>query len=264
MTRLPLLQVDAFADRPFAGNPAAVCILDEERDPAWMQRVAAEMNLSETAFVLPTDAGFALRWFTPTVEVDLCGHATLASAHALWQENIVAEDAPIRFDTRSGRLTCYKDGRFVHLDFPAASLSTAAVTKELVEALGVEPTLVRETDNKLLALLESDRVLRNLTPDFSTLAGLPCDGVIVTARSADAEFDFVSRFFAPAIGINEDPVTGAAHCCLGPFWAARLGTDAMTAYQASARGGVVKLRVSGERVDLGGMAVTVSRGSLLV
>lgn len=263
MKKLSLSQVDAFAERAFAGNPAAVCILDEQRDARWMQNVAAEMNLSETAFVLKLDKDFSLRWFTPTVEVDLCGHATLASAHALWERGMVPDGDSIRFDTRSGRLTCRKDGSLITLDFPAASQSAAALSTDLVDALGVRPAHVLQANDKLVALLDSAEAVRNTQPDFAALAILPYQGVIVTAPSDSPDFDFVSRFFAPAIGIDEDPVTGAAHCCLAPFWADRLGINEMTAYQASARGGVVRVRVDGDRVILGGTAVTVWRGDLL-
>lgn len=263
MSELPLLQVDAFAERAFTGNPAAVCLLDGQRDATWMQNVAAEMNLSETAFVLRLNDGFSLRWFTPTVEVNLCGHATLASAHALWEQNIVPESAPVRFDTRSGTLTCRKDGALITLDFPAASLSATRVESDLIDALCVIPAVAVKANDKLLVLLDSDDAVRNLAPDFSALARLPHSGIIVTAAADGTDFDFVSRFFAPAIGIDEDPVTGAAHCCLGPFWAERLGSNEMTAYQASTRGGVVKVRVDGDRVILGGTAVTVCRGTLL-
>jgi PhzF family phenazine biosynthesis protein len=263
MPGIRTLQIDAFTDRPFAGNPAAVCLLDDERDAAWMQAVAAEMNLSETAFVRPLDDGFELRWFTPAIEVDLCGHATLAAAHALWSEGIVPRDQPIRFHTRSGVLTCTTDGKLIELDFPATPAHAAEPPAGLLEALGVTPTYTGRSKFDKFVLVESEQVVRSLKPDFARLREVPMRGAIVTSPSADPRFDFVSRFFAPAAGVNEDPVTGSAHCCLGPFWGERLGKTELTAYQASARGGVVRVRVNGDRVILGGQAVTVWRGELV-
>lgn len=263
---VPCLQIDAFADRPYTGNPAAVCLLDDARDAAWMQAVAAEMNLSETAFVRPADGDFELRWFTPAVEVDLCGHATLAAAHALWSEGVVDSGDDIRFHTRSGVLTAVRQGDLVELDFPAtppvAGELDEAQVRELGDVLGVDPRQVRRSAFDLLVEVGSARVLRAARPDFGRLAELDHRGVIVTCRSDDPRFDFLSRFFAPAVGVNEDPVTGSAHCCLGPYWSERLGKAEMTAFQASGRGGVVRVRVSGERVVLGGRAVTVFRGAL--
>ena len=263
---LTLLQIDAFAKRPYSGNPAAVCLLDDERDAQWMQAVAGEMNLSETAFVRPVRDGFDLRWFTPTVEVDLCGHATLAAAHTLWSEGRVAEDAEIRFQTRSGVLTAARNGDLTELDFPAtrpvpADLDEAQI-RNLGDLLGVVPREVGRSAFDLLVDVESESDVRAARPDFRRLAELDCRGVIVTSASEDGRFDFVSRFFAPGAGVDEDPVTGSAHCCLGPYWGERLGKSEMTAFQASSRGGVVRVRVSGERVFLGGHAVTVMRGTL--
>ena len=260
------LQIDAFADRPFSGNPAAVCLLEEEHDAGWMQSVAAEMNLSETAFVQPVDGIFSLRWFTPSVEVDLCGHATLAAAHALWTEGRVKGDSPIRFDTRSGVLSAARQGDLIELDFPAtvpvAVDLEGAQVERLGNALGVKPVHVLKSDFDLLVEVESASAIRSARPDFRQLAELEYRGVIITSESDDPRFDFLSRFFGPAVGVDEDPVTGSAHCCLGPFWGERLGRDSMTACQVSARGGIVRVRVSGERVFLGGHAVTVFRGEL--
>lgn len=263
---LTLLQIDAFAKRPYTGNPAAVCLLDDEPDAQWMQAVAGEMNLSETAFVRPVRDGFDLRWFTPTVEVDLCGHATLAAAHALWSEGRVAEDAEIRFQTRSGVLTAARNGDLTELDFPAtrpvpADLDEAQI-QNLGDLLGVVPREVGRSAFDLLVDVESESDVRAARPDFRRLAELDCRGVIVTSASEDGRFDFVSRFFAPGAGVDEDPVTGSAHCCLGPYWGERLGKSGMTAFQASSRGGVIRVRVSGDRVFLGGHAVTVLRGTL--
>lgn len=263
MPGITCLQIDAFAERPFTGNPAAVCLLDEERDAAWMQAVAAEMNLSETAFVRPVDGSFALRWFTPVAEVELCGHATLAAAHALWSEGFVDADAAIRFATLSGELVCRNaDGR-IELDFPSTPVRETPPDAALAAALGAAPVLVARSRFDLLALLDSPGQLRGLAPDPAALRSLDCRGIIVTSDSDDARFDFLSRFFAPAVGVDEDPVTGSAHCALAPFWSARLGKDSMTAWQASTRGGEVRVRLEGERVVLAGNAITVLRGVLL-
>ncbi len=262
MAEIRCLQIDAFSDRPFAGNPAAVCLLPEARDAAWMQNVAAEMNLSETAFVRPLDDHFELRWFTPTVEVELCGHATLASAHALWSENVVASADAIRFSTQSGLLTCTRRGDLIELDFPATPLEAVDTLPGLADALGASPRFVGRSTFDALVLLDSETTVRSLQPDFARLLQLPVRGVIVTSAADDERFDFVSRFFGPAVGIDEDPVTGSAHCALTPFWSERLGKTGMTAYQASKRGGVVEVRLADDRVVLGGHAVTVLSGTL--
>jgi len=255
-------QIDAFTNRPFAGNPAAVCLLEHEADAAWMQSVAAEMNLSETAFVRPLDNGFSLRWFTPKVEVDLCGHATLASAHALWSEGLVRGSHTIHFHTKSGILSCTQAGQFIELDFPGSAVELVDPPGGLLDALGTTSRFVGKSRFDYLVLVESQQILQSLDPDFRKLIKLNTRGIIVTARSDDPRFDFVSRFFAPAAGVDEDPVTGSAHCCLGPFWAERLGKTELTGFQASARGGIVKVRVNGERVILGGQAVTIWQGVL--
>ncbi len=259
----PILQVDAFTDRPFAGNPAAVCVLPELRDAAWMQRVAADMNLAETAFLARQEDGFQLRWFTPTVEVDLCGHATLASAHVLWETGLLAPDETARFHTRSGLLTCRRSGDWIEMDFPAEPAAPTAPLPALERALGVTPGYVGKNRFDFLVEVSSEPILRALKPDFLLLSSIPMRGVIVTSRADDPQFDFVSRFFAPGAGVNEDPVTGSAHCCLGPFWQKRLHKAEFVAYQASARGGVVQVGVNGDRVVLSGQAVTVLRGELL-
>lgn len=255
-------QVDAFTSRPFGGNPAAVCWLEEPADAAWMQAVAAEMNLSETAFARRLPDGLELRWFTPTVEVDLCGHATLATAHALWSSGVLA-DEPLRFHTRSGLLTCTRDGPFIEMDFPATPAQPVEASQQLIDALGVKPILVGRSCFDYLAVFASAAELRALQPDFTRLGQIPVRGVIATAASDDPQFDFQSRFFAPAVGVDEDPVCGSAHCCLAPYWAERLGKLDLSAFQASARGGHLRLRLRGERVFLGGQAVTVWQGELL-
>jgi len=259
-----LIQVDAFTDRAFGGNPAAVCFLEEPRDDGWMQSVGLEMNLSETAFLLRREDGFSLRWFTPAVEVDLCGHATLASAHALWEEGLARPDELLRFHTRSGLLTAQKRGHLIELDFPATPESPCEAPEGLVEALGVTPLYLGRSAFDYLVLLKDAEAVRGTAPDFGLLGHVSARGVIVTAPSDDTRFDFVSRFFAPAAGIDEDPVTGSAHCTLAPFWQGRLGKTSMDAYQASARGGVLQVRVEGERIRIGGRAVTVLRGELVV
>ena len=259
----PILQIDAFTSQPFAGNPAAVCILNGQADKDWMQRVAREMNLSETAFLRQQEQGYELRWFTPSVEVDLCGHATLASAHALWELGHLRSDETARFHTRSGLLTAERRGDWIELDFPATPPVEAAAPNGLLSAIGVSPAYVGRSRFDYIVEVENERIVRDARPDFAALRGVETRGVIVTSRSSTPERDFVSRFFAPAAGVDEDPVTGSAHCCLTPFWSARLKKDALVAHQISARGGVLKVRVDGARVRLSGQAVTVLRGQLL-
>jgi PhzF family phenazine biosynthesis protein len=260
---IPIFQVDAFAAAPFTGNPAAVCLLENEAKVGWMLSVAAEMNLSETAFITPHEDGFGLRWFTPATEVDLCGHATLASAHVLWETGRLAEADTARFHTRSGLLTAKRTGDWIELDFPATPAESIEPPPGLSDLLGSVPKFVGRSRFDLLLELTDAEELRDLNPDFVGLSSLPIRGLIVTAKSDVPEFDFLSRFFAPAAGINEDPVTGSAHCALAPFWAKRLGKDEMTAFQASPRGGVVKVKLVGDRVLLRGKAVTVLRGELV-
>jgi PhzF family phenazine biosynthesis protein len=258
-----IVQVDAFTDRPFAGNPAAVCILDAPREEPWMRDVAAEMNLSETAFLHRHGDGWSLRWFTPEVEVDLCGHATLAAAHVLWQEGRVPPDADVRFYSRSGLLTAARQGNWITLDFPGKPEQEAPAPDGLEQALGVRPVYTGRSHYDWLVEVESEEVVRALRPDLGLLAEVDARGVIVTAKgSGGGAHDFVSRFFAPRVGVPEDPVTGSAHCVLAPFWAGRLGRGELTGYQASRRGGTVKVRVAGDRVVLGGQAVTVMRAEL--
>ena len=259
---LKITQIDSFTATPFAGNPAAVCLLPEPREASWMQSVAREMNLSETAFLVCQPDGFDLRWFTPSVEVDLCGHATLASAHALWEEGSLKPDKQARFHTRSGLLTADRAGDWIEMDFPAKLESPAPAPDGLIEALGVTPKYIGKNAFDYLVELDSEETLRSLTPNFSLLQKLPVRGVIVTSRAKN--YDFISRFFAPGSGVQEDPVTGSAHCCLGPFWGPRLNKTEFVAYQASSRGGVVRVRLDGDRVHLSGQAVTVLRCELLV
>jgi PhzF family phenazine biosynthesis protein len=260
---IPFYLVDAFTDRPFAGNPAVVCPLPGWREERWLQDVAAEMNQSETAFVVKNPTGFDLRWFTPKVEVALCGHATLAAAHALWQQGLANPAQEIQFSTQSGILNAARRGDGIELDFPLAPEQTAEPPADLLPALGVTAKYVGKNQFDYLVEVESEAELRQMSPDFARLKNVAVRGTIVTARSSDPRFDFVSRFFAPAVGINEDPATGSAHCCLGDFWHKRLGKNDLRAFQASARGGAVRVRVQGERAFLGGKAITVAKGELM-
>ena len=264
---VPLYQVDAFTDTAFRGNPAAVCLLDRAAPAEWMQRVAAEMNLSETAFVVTRaeegQADFDLRWFTPTVEVDLCGHATLASAHVLWETERLAPDAAARFHTRSGLLTATCTGGVITLDFPATRPEPAEAPAGLAEALGARPVQVAQSRFDYLVEVAAEETVRALKPDFRALGEIDVvRGIMVTAPGSNGT-DFVSRFFAPAAGVDEDPATGSAHCCLAPYWADRLGRNPLNAFQASQRGGTLRVEVCGDRVLLGGRAVTVLRGELV-
>jgi len=261
---LPLYTVDAFTCRAFGGNPAAVCVLDHARDAAWMQSVAAEMNLSETAFLLRDGLEWQLRWFTPKVEVKLCGHATLASAHILWETAALPREQALIFNTLSGKLTCTSRGDWIEMDFPSEPPVEIGDPGDLLAALNVNGIVVGRKRNRMdfLVEVENEQAVRALKPDFLLMKTLPVRGVIVTARSDDARYDFVSRFFAPAAGIDEDPVTGSAHCCLAPYWAAKIGKSEMVGYQASGRGGIVRVALRGDRVMLGGQAVTMMRGEL--
>jgi PhzF family phenazine biosynthesis protein len=259
-------QVDAFTHDAFAGNPAAVCLLPEARPDAWLQNVAGEMNLSETAFLRPRrDGTYRLRWFTPTHEVDLCGHATLASAHVLWTEGFLAPDAPAQFDTASGPLSATREAAWITMDFPTDPPRPLDPPPSLLDALGeTTPTYTGRSDRDLFVHLSSAEAVRALDPDLSALAALDARGVIVTA-AADGDVDFVSRFFAPGVGVPEDPVTGSAHCTLGPYWAERLGQSSLRARQVSARGGTVRVACAGpeaDRLGLSGRAVTTLRGRL--
>jgi len=265
-----LFQVDAFTDKAFAGNPAAVCLLTELRDAAWMQSVAREMNLSETAFLSKEGDGYRLRWFTPAVEVELCGHATLASAHTLWETGELKPDEPARFHTMSGLLTAERlprgrrgQGDWIELNFPAQPVEPTSAPVDLARALGAAPIYVGRYRFDFLVEVESEQAVRTMKPDFALVEKLPARGLVVTSRSASPDYDFVSRFFAPQVGVPEDPVTGSAHCALGPYWGAKLHKTEFVAYQASARGGVIRVRLDGDRVRLGGQAVTVLRGELL-
>jgi len=259
-----LFQVDSFTADPFKGNPAGVCLLAGDREAEWMQNVAAEMNLSETAFVRRrADGSFDLRWFTPLCEVDLCGHATLAAAHVLWESGLLDSGETAQFTTRSGPLNAVQLDDWIRLDFPAVPAEPVKSAKALERALGVEALAVLKHQFGTLVETGSADAVRGAAPKLPALAKVSGDMHIVTAASDVPEYDFVSRVFCPRIGIDEDPVTGAAHCCLGPYWKSKTGKDDFTALQVSSRGGVVVVRVRGERVELEGRAVTVIRGEIV-
>jgi PhzF family phenazine biosynthesis protein len=265
---MKIYQVDAFTTEPFKGNPAGVCLLEKTMPEEWMRSLAMEMNLSETAFLLPKGDAFSLRWFTPRKEVRLCGHATLASAHILLESGIVQKDQTIQFDTLSGRLTARQDDGWIELDFPVRHTSACEGNSAINQALGVKPVATAISPSEMgdyyLLELDSDTIVREMAPDFIQLEVCKARAVIVTSRSSDPQFDFVSRFFAPWLGINEDPVTGSAHCYLAPYWAGKLGKSEFRAYQASARGGVMGCRWEGERVFLRGQAVTIFKGEMTI
>lgn len=259
-----IYQADAFTDKPFAGNPAGVCLLEVPGDEEWMQDIAREMNLPETAFLCREGESYRLHWFTPKVEVDLCGHATLAAAHILWETGVLGKGERALFETRRGRLGAKFKGEWIELDFPAEPENELEAPAALSKALGERPLYVGKNRFDYLVEVEGEETVRGLSPDFRMLATIPARGFIVTAASAGKNFDFVSRFFAPAAGIDEDPVTGSAHCCLGPYWGKKMGKHELIGYQASARGGTVRIRLAGGRVFLSGKAVTVLRCELLV
>lgn len=259
MAAHPYTIVDAFTSRPFAGNPAAVLVLDGPGDETWMQLVAREFNLSETAFTHPEGGAWRLRWFTPTVEVDACGHATVATTHVLLDQGLAT--GKVAYETRSGRLTCWRDGEQIAMDWPADPCGSPVPVDSVADALGVPVRGAGAGRQFVLAEVDDAATVRGLAPDLGAVASLGSTGLIVTAPG-DGEAAVVSRVFAPQAGIAEDPVTGSAHCCLGPWWAARMG-KAFVAEQLSVRGGRVDVRVSGDRVELRGHALTVATGRLV-
>lgn len=264
MTNIPIYQVDIATTEPFGGNPAAVCLLDEPKPDNWMRLLAREMNLSETAFLLPEGEGYRLRWFTPKVEVALCGHATLASAHILFETGRLAPEQIARFYTLSGLLTAQKCEDFIEINLPSRPVQSTQAPKGLVEALCAQPMFVGKNVDDYLVELDSDERVRTLQPDISAIGRLPARGVIVTARSATEGFDFISRFFAPAVGVPEDPVTGSAHTCLTPYWREKLGKNDMVGYQASERGGVLRVVQRGDRVCISAQSITIFAGELRI
>jgi PhzF family phenazine biosynthesis protein len=261
--KIPIFQIDAFTSEQFKGNPTAVCLLTKKISESWMQKVAMEMNLSETAFLLSEGQGWRLRWFTPLLEVDLCGHATLASAFVLFQQKLENAGSTIHFFTRSGELTAVEKDGWITLDFPAFFEQSYPQADQLAKILKINPIDVIQSGENVIVEMSSEKDLRNLSPDFSRLIKLPMHGLVVTAHSDQSEFDFISRYFAPWVGINEDPVTGSAHACLGPYWQRRLGKSTFRAFQASNRGGVLRVEVKGERVLISGQAVLVFSGEII-
>lgn len=263
-----IFQVDAFTDKPFKGNPAGVCILDKPRPDSWMQNLAMEMNLSETAFLLKESEGYRLRWFTPETEVSLCGHATLASAHILWEKGFLEKDQNVVFNTLSGTLVTRRIDDWIEMEFPSRQVTPGEAPESLLKVLNIRPLTVNMYSHKgsLLYLfeLQSEEDVKNTTPDFRLLKSEDAKVVMITSRSKSEEYDFVSRFFAPAVGIDEDPVTGSAHCYLAPYWAGKLNKTELVGFQASKRTGVIFCRVSGEHVYIRGKAITVFEGELKV
>ncbi|EAQ82091.1 PhzF family phenazine biosynthesis protein [Blastopirellula marina] len=257
-----LYQIDAFTARPLAGNPAAVCWLEQSCEDRWLQAVAAEMNLSETAFLWQEESRFRLRWFTPAVEVDLCGHATLAAAHFLWETGKAATDATIEFNTRSGVLTAVRINDRIELDFPIDEIEAGDPPTGLIAALGCKPIATGRNRRDVLVEVASEAELRSVAPDFRRLAEIRARGVIVTCRGDGENYEFLSRFFAPACGIDEDPVTGSAHCALVTYWAPKWKKQTLRAFQCSQRGGELEVTLDGDRAKLRGAAVTVLRGEL--
>ncbi|MGB4595461.1 MAG: PhzF family phenazine biosynthesis protein [Anaerolineaceae bacterium] len=261
--KYPVYQVDAFTVKPFAGNPAAVVLLDRPKDEAWMQAVASEMNLSETAFLYAKGGDYALRWFTPVTEVDLCGHATLASAHILYEFGFYEPDEMINFNTKSGVITASFNQGTIELSLPRRDPVPMPITSEIEAVLGIAPSTLAQWSDKLLLVEFSDpQWVRDFEPNFKSISALPWEDLLITAKT-EGKYDFMSRFFSPRVGINEDPVTGMSFCVLGPYWQSKLGKDCFRAFQASPRGGEAWVRVASDHVYVGGKAVTVLQGDLL-
>lgn len=258
----PIVWIDAFTSTPYGGNPAAVCLLSSPKPDAWMQALAAELNISETVFLLALDDGsYSLRWFTPAAEIELCGHATLASAHALWNHFNQSGETLV-FKTLSGDLTAVKSEQGITLNFPEVAPTPFAINTDVADALGKQPVWSGQAGKKLFIELESAQAVRDCQPDFAAICALPLRGVVITAASDEPQYDFISRFFIPELGINEDPVTGSAHCSLAPYWAAKFNKTTLTGYQASKRGGVVKVALIENRVTLTGQCQTIFAGEL--
>ncbi|TDL84755.1 PhzF family phenazine biosynthesis protein [Vibrio vulnificus] len=259
---MELTIINTFTDQPFKGNPAAVCLLTGEMDSEWMQRMAKEINMPVTAFIHFHKAEWQLRWFTPSIEIPICGHGTLASSFFLWGKGYVSRDRPIVYQTKSGLLTArFVDG-MVQLEFPSLIEQETAAPELLIKALGVVPVYVGQNKWDYLVEVQSEEIVRNIKPDIDSIAQLPIRGIIVTSRSDSSEYDFVSRFFSPAQGLDEDHVTGSAHCCLGPYWKRKLDKSIFIAYQASERGGLLKVEVTEDTVKLSGHAVTIFEGNV--
>ncbi len=262
ITTIPIFLIDAFTDQPFKGNPAGVVLLEKPASEKWMQQVAMEMNQAETAFVVPLEKGYGLRWFTPTVEVELCGHATLAAASILWRLHKVPKTETISFSTQSGWLHCTRHDESIQLDFPVKRVEPCDAPLGMILSLNLSDFICFSNKMDYLVVVKDEGIVRHMEPDFVKLAQVNCRGVIVTSVSTTEGVDFVSRFFAPSCGILEDPVTGSAHCALGPYWAEKLGKTRLRGYQASRRGGYVQLEVNEDRVLLRGQAVTFMKGEI--
>lgn len=262
MLKIPTYTVDAFTSERFSGNPAAVCILETDIGDELKQKIAAEMNLAETAFILPRGNEYDLRWFTPSIEVDLCGHATLAGAHVLWESGLADVNEKILFKTKSGRLELSKKGELISMLFPLEDVIATECPELIIKGINANPVYSGRNRMDYLVEVESEEVLRNIHPHFAFLGRLDSRGLIVTSSSDSEEYDFVSRFFAPQSGIPEDSVTGSAHCALAPYWSAKLGRDELVGFQASGREGIVYVKLQNEKVVLGGYAVTVLTGYL--
>jgi PhzF family phenazine biosynthesis protein len=260
-----IYQVDAFTTEPFRGNPAGVCILDREPSEAWMQNIAMEMNLSETAFVFPGNDCRGIRFYTPASEIELCGHATLSASHILYETGIIICTDEIRFSSKAGLLLIRKSADWITMNFPAYDLEKMAITDEFERVTGAKPIeLYRAGYGWTLALLRSEHEVRNLAPNFSLMKNSEFGDLIVTSASSDPDFDFCVRCFAPALGINEDPVTGSAHCALVPFWHGKNGKTDFVSHQVSKRGGVLKVSIKGDRVEISGQAITIFKADLFI
>jgi PhzF family phenazine biosynthesis protein len=265
MTKKVIYQVDAFTDQPFRGNPACVCIIENEMSDAWMQNVAMEMNLSETAFILKSENGFIIRFFSPVSEIPLCGHATLSSAHILFDEGFVSRNEKINFKSKAGDLVISSSGSWIKMNFPAYEAEKMKIPADFEKIAGIDPAeLHRTAHGWVIALLKNEKEVRNLNPDFRLMKKSEFGDLIVTAPSDDNNFDFCVRCFAPALGIDEDPVTGSAHCALAPFWNHRTGKKDFISHQVSKREGVLKVELKKDRVEVSGQAITVIRGELFV
>lgn len=259
-----IYMVNAFTDKPFSGNPACICFLTEPATDQWMQEVAYEMRTSETAFLLEQADGFSLRWFTPQTEVDLCGHATLASAHILWETGRLEKSKEAKFFTKSGLVIANHVDDLIEMGFPILYHQPADFNPELLAAFNITPDYVGTFDQKLLMVVDGEEIVRNLNPDFNILRCFRERGIAITSAADSPDYDFISRYFAPWVGVDEDPVTGSSHCCLGPFWSKRMKKSELIAYQASPRGGSLRLKVDKQQVLIGGKAVTIYEGKLLI
>lgn len=260
-----IFQVDAFTSRPFKGNPAAVCIMDHEPEKEWMQNIAMEMNLSETAFVFPGKECRIIRFYSPEAEIPLCGHATLSASHILYEAGVVKADEEIRLSSKAGELVIRKNGEWITMNFPAYHLKVMEITNEFESLTGIKPVELHRTDHGwTFALLKDEADVMNISPDFARMKDSVFGDLIITAPSSDKNFDFCVRCFAPALGINEDPVTGSAHCALVPFWTEKTGKKDFISHQVSKREGILKVSLKNDRVEISGQALTILKAELYV